>query len=109
MKTKLEDAYKKATRGPLTIRNGFPSGRVLAEGSHGCTVAITQSEKHGLVDAALLAHAFNVLPEVVEALQKLEDAMCRHQNDPELNEPWDEILAQSMEALARVSTVEVPE
>lgn len=67
----LDEAYAKASKRPIRARFS-PEPHILTKG-RGSSVAwcINQQDLRGECDAALLAHAFNVLPEVVEALRTL--------------------------------------
>ena len=104
MKIKLEKAYKKATKGPLALgleTNEEDAQLINAEGWHVATVAISPHKE----TAALLAHAFNALPEVVEALLWLDTD--REPSDKGFDEWFAELKMTAKVALARASTVEV--
>ena len=105
MKIKLEKAYKKATKGPLALgleTNEEDAQLINAEGWHVATVAISPHKE----TAALLAHAFNVLPEVVAALEDAREFILRFdESDPEK-------LAASKrisDMLDKAASVEIPE
>jgi len=109
MKMNITDAYKKATKKPLIADDGMlysesaPIKRVAdttpADGDE-----ISDEEWHA--NAALLAHAFNVLPEVVAALEDAREFILRFdESDPEK-------LAASKrisDMLDKAASVEIPE
>lgn len=73
----LTEAYKQATPGPL-IRPSLlathlvdSQGRMIADVPHPNWMTTEQ----GFANAALLAHAFNVLPKLVVALEDMEQDM----------------------------------
>jgi hypothetical protein len=102
MKVTLQEAYDRATKGPLEI--SAPRGFVIYGGFRGYPVAITQHDKLGPTDAALLAHAFNVLPKLLEAMRRVGDHI-----DLQQGLTIKRIFAKEFEILDKASTVEVPE
>lgn len=131
-KLTIEEAYKKATPGPL--RCSYKSAAAARkegeeDGTDGGggdgwigqdkswlereTVAflphhrdVGEDEKRGC-NAAILAHAFNVLPEVVEALKEI-CGNARGNAEGTFSVSADRIRS-AREILAKASTVEVPE
>ena len=66
------------------------------------------------VNAALLAHAFNVLPEVVEALKLIFGGLMPHEVAEALRDGMDVhlgagLLKQISDAIDKAEAVEVPE
>ena len=105
MKTKhisLDEAYKLATQGPLVSTTGDfirpASGGLIAK-------AAGDTDQQTEVNAALLAHAFNVLPEVVEALR---DAHLQFEHNGQESDSDKEVLNKIEAVLAKATTVEVP-
>ena len=115
----LDEAYQQATKGPLDAQYGtetcFHSGNKACivkhvastdtdEGSCETVAEIwptcNDSDKY---DAALLAHAFNVLPEVVATLQAVHDDFDGMTLMPS------GLADKVRRALTKASTVEVPE
>ena len=105
MKLTLQKAYERATKGPLEVRHGdicpcdSNGGRRLAT-MYGI-VAEAQ------VNAALLAHAFNVLPEVLAVVEQLVNGWYGA-NGASINIEA-EVFKKARAALAKASTVEVAE
>lgn len=128
----LQEAYAKATGGQLYA--GYGEGCCFHAGNKAsiCKTNNPESEEPteetvaevwpttgdaDRYDAALLAHAYNVLPEVVAAL----DLMRRHYDDLSKSNPgfmgklclqdyalWNEALIAMDAALAKANKVEVP-
>ena len=94
----LEEAYKKATKGPLIAKKFTVSAR----GKH-IFYTNTEPEFNGIANAALLAHSFNVLPKVVKALNEARNLIKCVGHGRGVT--YDAILL----ALAEASTVEVPD
>jgi hypothetical protein len=120
MKVSLEEALKRAMEGPLTCRKGDDS--VLGQfydieksGKHvGCGGAGENGPKavdRNRCTFALLVHAFNLFPEVVEelrlAISLLQDARLVMDKDREKN--LDEWLPGIENTLAKAETIELPE
>lgn len=128
MKIPLEEAYKKATPGPLRVVLE-PQGVKCLDGSELVTkhwlrpansewsVADVYATKGRAThpgmqgaNAAILAHAFNVLPEILNAWKDMIGSVgsitC-------LSDHYDDIFPAKLKALedaiAKASTVEVPE
>ncbi len=124
----LEEAYKRATKGPL-VTSKFTSmqnkERQRIDDSEGRLIASTirwGSESNGgnemeldraNMDASLLAHAFNVLPELVEALNKAHNLLNYIASHPKA---WETIHGRAVDtraetsvALAKASKVEIPQ
>lgn len=125
MKLTLQEAYERATKGPLEADAYGDNGVCFHEGNRARVsrnVAPTAEDQEGSsetvaevwptagdqdrYDAAILAHAFNVLPEVVAMLEWLTgfhqdgDGKCIIDAEP---------IKQAKALLAKASTVEVPE
>ena len=107
----LKEAYAKATKRPLKVKPGYVKNVASVITPEGCKFI-----EMGSVNCALIAHSFNVLPEVVEAL----DLMRRHYEDLGKSNPgfmgkltlqdyglWNKALLAMDAALAKASQVEV--
>ena len=122
----LKEAYKRATKGTL-VTSKFTSTqnreRQRIDDSEGRLIASTIRWRSGSdggnemeldkanVDAALLAHAFNVLPELVEALNKAHNLLNYIASHPKA---WETIhgravdtRAETFAALDKASKVEI--
>lgn len=113
----LEEAYRRATPGPLHVS---PFGTsdfdgLTIESGFGLIATIAATDKESATDpenvanAAVLAHAFNVLPEVVEALRAAQCYMMEGNDDPRLERERRDSAKIIMSALAKASTVEIAE
>lgn len=111
----LDEAYKRATKGPLhAFKLESPAGDdkgAIIEATDTTVAALEATEPPELAshDAALLCHAFNVLPEVVEALtewknHKFTRPISDHPEAIEQRRIYDLMTA----ALAKAQTVKLP-
>jgi len=112
MKMNITDAYKKATKGPLQM-----DGNLLCDADEsGIARTVDNSHVEGLdlaedqrtlrMTLEVCRHAFNVLPEVVAALEDAREFILRFdESDPEK-------LAASKrisDMLDKAASVEIPE
>lgn len=115
----LEEAYKLATPGPLCVSQAYGIGRTIGSGGDASPIGWCDCVGHpNELNAALLAHAFNVLPVVVAALEDAaRELMANHAVDsvryaeknpglPPLPEPISMVDIRA--ALAKANQVEVP-
>ena len=112
MKLTLEQAYEQATKGPLFIQGN----RICGDGCYPvCGVPRGMSEdgdwtwpsKVAPINAALLVHARNVLPDVVAALERVKNHLEWFETG--IGESDVDSLPNAIAALAKASTVEVLE
>jgi hypothetical protein len=115
----LKEAYAKATKIPLQC--GYGLKHCFHEGNKGVIVHVTpEAESNNgedteetvaeiwpgptdKYDTALLAHAFNVLPEVVEALEIVRDCLGKGGWPPDSRQ-----TAIIEKAIAKANTVKLP-
>lgn len=121
----LKEAYAKATQGPLeidgsSIQGQWPDFKVQVAAMFTTSFAGKDANLNSIVreetahNQALLVHAFNVLPEVVAALEELEDALthsgpcqcCAGSNDEGHEESCRVLIAR--QALAKANQVKLP-
>lgn len=105
----LKEAYDKATQGPLRVQAS----------AMGCAKVLTQAGHTfihmGAVNSALLAHAFNVLPDTVGCLNEIADAAQAVIDNWEKGDLAEAVrnldcwITAARETSAVASTVEVPE
>lgn len=113
----LDEAFKQATQGPLTRKMLDGSTKfdhvLTSDGVN--SVALVQSWPHNKIgpisqdqtnaNAALLAHAFNVLPEVVNLLDKAMEIIKGEYPESQ----WRELGVHDMEAaLTKANQVQIP-
>ena len=104
----LEEAYQYATDTKMRVGN-----RIEGLDLHNLRGENTPARfalEVGAMDAALICHAFNVLPEVVEALTELEYRVsCALGVTTKLPQnPLGEAMNKALSALAKAKTVKVP-
>jgi hypothetical protein len=117
MKTvSLEEVLKRAMAAPLSCRKGDESvlGQffdIEKDGKHvGCGGAGElgfHAVDRNRCTFALLVHAFNLFPEVVEALKDVTDALADYESDLEC--PKGPAHSRAEVVLAKAETIELPE
>lgn len=77
---KLEDTMERATLGPLELHDMERATIVTVKKDPSCTIANCNSnaldDRTNHINAALLAHAYNVLGPLVQALKKIAGNRC---------------------------------
>lgn len=110
MKTKtitLKEAYSKATKGPLRLHqtDGKTYPSIRGDGSRCVADCGSRSDQVAQANAALLAHAFNVLPEVVTTLEELRHWLT----NPDLSKSVIEAYCHDIDlVLAKANQVAIP-
>ena len=106
----LDEAYARATKGPLKAAeagyeecHGVFARRIfsISDAEVAPANGYGEGDEQAAVNAALLAHAFNVLLDVVEALERAVGII------EDIPYPGDYAAKELRDILARASTVEV--
>lgn len=106
----LKQAYQRATEGPYkSAEMGFKNNILniehtifsMSDAEIVPAVAHAKTPAQASANAALLAHAYNVLPELVDALNLAFEDACREERSQELIDALDVVLTKA-------NTVHIP-
>ena len=108
MKLTLEQAYEKATKGPLKP-DGISEHKEFYVSEHGLCVDVAPI--NGGINAALLSHAFNVLPEVIKSLEDACACICASLDGvpSDTRDAMENDLAVYRAVITKASTVTIPD
>lgn len=107
----LKEAYALAAKGPMRTYQATAGTHLCADGraADNEIVAYVKVSFHSIppteqnANAAILAHAFNVLPEAADALELAIDALPRPRNEEEI-----QLRIKLRNTLTKINTVQIP-